>query len=418
MGQPRHSYVWGLAPMNRTRFIFLNLGHSYDHLFMLLFPTVVLTLHGQFEGSYSELLLLATPGFVAFAVGAIPAGWLGDRWSRSGMMAIFFLGIGTASILTGLARSQTEIAIGLFFIGLFASIYHPVGIAMVVQGRDKVGKLLGINGVWGNMGIAVAAFVAAALGDLISWRAAFYIPGAVAVLTGFAYIWAARSWPLSDKIAEPKKANAMAAITSSPKARQAMWRVIAILGMAALLIGVVFQASTIALPKLFEEGLGDIASSPLGVGGMVSLVVGVAAFAQIISGHLIDKFSAKLVWISALFLQVPLLIIVGMISEIGLVFAAFAAFVIIFGEIPIQDALLTRHTPDHLRSRIFGLKFALALGASALAVPIIAGLHTIGGGFTWLFIILAACATVVGIAAIWLPSRPHHLEAAEAAGAD
>ncbi|PPR22502.1 MAG: hypothetical protein CFH38_01158, partial [Alphaproteobacteria bacterium MarineAlpha10_Bin1] len=111
--------------MNRQRFIFLNLGHAYDHLFMLLFPTVVLTLHGQFEGSYSELLLLATPGFVAFAVGAIPAGWLGDRWSRSGMMAIFFIGIGVASILTGLARSKTEIAIGLFFIGLFASIYHP-----------------------------------------------------------------------------------------------------------------------------------------------------------------------------------------------------------------------------------------------------------------------------------------------------
>ena len=79
--------------MNRTRFIFLNIGHAYDHLFMLLFPTAVLSLHGQFEGSYSELLLLATPGFIAFAAGAIPAGWLADRWSRSGMMAIFFIGI-------------------------------------------------------------------------------------------------------------------------------------------------------------------------------------------------------------------------------------------------------------------------------------------------------------------------------------
>ena len=143
--------------MNRTRYIFLNIGHAYDHLFMLLFPTVVLTLERQFEQSYSELLALAIPGFVAFAAGALPAGWLGDRWSRSGMMVIFFIGIGVASILTSCAQTQLEIAIGLFFIGLFASIYHPVGIPMVVQGQDKVGKLLGINGVWGNMGIAAAA---------------------------------------------------------------------------------------------------------------------------------------------------------------------------------------------------------------------------------------------------------------------
>ncbi len=404
--------------MNRTRFIFLNIGHAYDHLFMLLFPTAVLSLHGQFEGSYSELLLLATPGFIAFAAGAIPAGWLADRWSRSGMMAIFFIGIGTAAILTGLTRSEFELSLGLFFIGLFASIYHPVGIPMVVQGQDKVGKLLGINGVWGNMGIAAAAIVAGALGEAISWRAAFYVPGAVAVVTGLVYVWMARAWPLSDKIAGPKKENMMAAIASSPEARQALWRVVAILGMAALLVGLVFQTSTIALPKLFEEGLGDIASSPLGVGGMVSLVVGIAAFAQIVTGHLIDKFSAKLVWIGALFLQVPLLIVVGMLSEAGLLVAAFAVLVIIFGEIPIQDALLTRHTPDHLRSRIFGLKFALALGASALAVPIIAGLHATDGGFAWLFGMLAACALVVAFAAIWLPSRPHHLEAADTASAD
>ena len=123
--------------MNRSRLMFLYVGHFYDHLFVFLYPTVVLTLQAQFDRPYDELLLLATPGLVAFAGGAIPAGWLGDRWSRSNMMAIFFIGIGTASILTGMARNPLEIAIGLFFIGLFASIYHPVGIAMMVQGREQ-----------------------------------------------------------------------------------------------------------------------------------------------------------------------------------------------------------------------------------------------------------------------------------------
>ena len=122
-------------------------------------------------------------------------------------------------------------------------------------------------------------------------------------------------------------------------------------------------------------------------------------------------------WIATLFLQVPLLIVVGLVSQVGLLRGLRLAGDH-FRRDPDSDALLTRHTPDHLRSRIFGLKFALALGASALALPIIALLHTTGGGFTWLFVMLATCALAVGFAAIWLPMRPRHLEAGATAGAD
>jgi len=397
-------------PMNRVRFAFLSVGHAYDHLFMLLFPTVVLTLEAQFDLSYDQWMLMSTPAFVAFAAGAVPAGWLGDRWSRSGMMAIFFIGIGGAAILTSFARTPAEISGGLVLIGLFASIYHPVGIAMLVQGQKKVGRLLGINGVAGNFGIALAAFVAASLGDLISWRAAFYVPGAVSIATGLIYIWVARGWPLADRIAGPKEHDIGAAFKASTEVRQAILRAVIILTVGALLAGIVFQTSTISLPKLFEERLGDFTASTISVGGLVSLVVGIAAFAQIASGFLVDRFSVKRVWIVTLLLQVPLLIVVGMISQTGLLIAAFVVLVIIFGEIPIQDALLARHTPEHLRSRVYGIKFAIALGASAVAVLIIAALHSAGGGFSWLYGLLAACALVLGAAAFWLPDRPRHLE--------
>ncbi|MCH8835582.1 MAG: MFS transporter, partial [Proteobacteria bacterium] len=163
-----------------TTFAFLNLGHAYDHLFMLLYPTVVLALGDVFQASYGELLALSVYGFIAFGAGALPAGWLGDRWSRRGMMIVFFVGIGLASILTGLARSTVDIAVGLALIGLFASIYHPVGIAMVAETDPaRVGKALGVNGVFGNLGVAFAGVTAGALTDMISWRAAFIIPGVV-----------------------------------------------------------------------------------------------------------------------------------------------------------------------------------------------------------------------------------------------
>ena len=78
----------------RIRLLFLNLGHAYDHLFMLLFATAVITMASEFSLTYGEMLALATPGFIAFGAGALPAGWLGDRWSRPHMMVIFFIGIG------------------------------------------------------------------------------------------------------------------------------------------------------------------------------------------------------------------------------------------------------------------------------------------------------------------------------------
>ena len=142
------------------RFLFLNVGHFLDHFFVLIFATVAaLRLTIEWDLSYAQLIPYATPGFVAFGLCAIPAGWLADKWSREGMMVVFFIGIGLSSIYTGMADTPLEIGIGLTLVGVFAAIYHPVGLAMVVQGRDKMGIPLAVNGVFGNMGVACAALV-------------------------------------------------------------------------------------------------------------------------------------------------------------------------------------------------------------------------------------------------------------------
>ena len=117
----------------KLHFLLLNLGHFLDHLVMLVFATVAaLVLRFDWGIPYSELIAYATPGFIAFGIFSLPAGWLADRWSREGMMAIFFLGIGVFSIACAFARTPIEMAIGLFFVGMFAAIYHPVGLTLVV----------------------------------------------------------------------------------------------------------------------------------------------------------------------------------------------------------------------------------------------------------------------------------------------
>src|SRR6266498_527717 len=160
--------------------LFLNLGHALDHLLMLIFPTVVLAMSAELGRGYADLLPLSLGGFIAFGAFSIPAGWLADRWSRQGMMVVFFFGIGTASILTGFAPGPLQIALGLTLVGMF------------VANRENVGRVLGVNGVFGNVGVAFSALIAGALADAIGWRAAFIVPGAIALGVGVAFVLFAR----------------------------------------------------------------------------------------------------------------------------------------------------------------------------------------------------------------------------------
>ena len=177
-----------MTDRDRLHFLLLNVGHFLDHMFTLIFATVAaLALMREWGMSYADLLKYATPGFFAFGLFAYPAGWIADKWSREGMMVAFFAGIGLAAIATGFARTPLQIGIGLFAIGMFAAIYHPVGLAIVVAKWKNTGMRIAVNGVWGNLGVASAALITGYLIDNGGWRVAFIAPGVFAILVGLAY---------------------------------------------------------------------------------------------------------------------------------------------------------------------------------------------------------------------------------------
>jgi len=380
----------------RVAFLFLNVGHAYDHLFMLLYPTVVLTLGNVFPGSYGDLLNYAFYGFLAFGGGSYVAGWLGDRWSRVGMMIVFFIGLGAASIFTGLATSPLGIALGLMGIGLFASIYHPVGIAMVSEYAQRTGRDLGINGVFGNMGIAAAAVTAAALTDWISWRAAFIIPGAISIATGVAYALFNR-----------RPVEVVHAVGKAPPivlSRSATVRIFCVIAVATAFGGIIFNSTTVSLPKVFDERLSGLVDSTTGVGGLVTLVFAVSAFSQIVVGHLIDRYSIKAIFALIAFCQVVALSLVAVAAQGAMLVAAMAMMILVFGQIPITDTLVARHSTAEWRARIYALKYLVSLTAAAAGVPLVAFLHDWRGGFDALFFTLSASAAIVCIAVLSLPA--------------
>jgi len=375
---------------SQVRFLFLNVGHFLDHFFMLIFATAAaLRLTTEWGLSYAALILYATPGFVAFGLGAIPAGWLADKWSREGMMVIFFIGIGVSSALAGMANSPLQIAVGLTFIGLFAAIYHPVGLAMVIQGRKKTGIPLAINGIFGNMGVASAALLTGFLIDTAGWRSAFVISGVVSVLLGFFYLLFVRA----DRQAETDAPEAVAAgKKAEPRSipRNTLLRIFGIIFFTTAVGGLIFQSTTFALPKIFDERLIDLAGTATMVGWYVFLVFSVAAFAQLVVGYLVDNYSVRAVFASVAILQAAFFAIMMQLSGIAALIVAIAFMLVVFGQIPINDVLVGRMARSEWRSRAYALRYIVTFSVMASAVPLIA----------W---VLAAAASLIFLAVLFLP---------------
>jgi MFS family permease len=392
--------------MTRTRigFLFLNVGHFFDHLAVLIFATVAaLALASEWRMSYAELIVYATPGFVAFGVCAIPAGWIADKWSRPGMMVIFFIGLGVSAVLTSLARTPLEIGAGLFLLGLFAAIYHPVGIAMVVQGRQKTGIPLAINGIFGNMGVACAALFTGLLIDLSGWRMAFIVPGAVAILVGLAYaifVYTAPEGFSGGRGTSTTPAKTPVATLKLEKAE--LIRLFAIIFFSTAIGGLIFQSTTFALPKIFSERLAEVAGTATLVGWYAFIVFTVAAFAQLVVGYLVDHYSIRTVFAFVAGLQAVFLAIMPRLQGPMAVIVSVAFMLVVFGQIPINDVLVGRITRSEWRSRVYGLRYIVTFSVMASAVPLIAWLHATWG-FAALFIVMALAAGCIFVAVLLLP---------------
>lgn len=388
-----------MAAGNRLEFLFLNLGHFYDHLFILIYATVAaLVLPTVFDMSYAELIVYATPGFIAFGAFALPAGWLADRWSRRGMMIVFFIGIGASAMATGLARTPLEIGAGLFLIGVFAAIYHPVGITMVVEARPvKTGVALGINGVWGNMGVAAAAVVAGVLIDLSGWRAAFLVPGVAAMATGLAYAALCRRHARAG-------IKAGAATKREPVVLDSrmLVKIFVVIALTTTLGSFIFQSMTFALPKILEERLSGVFDAASAVGGSAFAVFAIASMAQILIGHLVDRHSIRTVFAFVAGLQVPAYMLAVGLSGLPVLVGAIAFMLLVFGQIPINDALLSRITTPQYRSRVYAVKFVLSFTVAAVAIPVVALLHKTTG-FDGMFAAMAAVAGVIFLCVLALP---------------
>jgi MFS family permease len=383
------------ASAHRPTTLLLNLGHAMDHMFLLIFATAVGAIAVDFGLDRWESLMPYTVGALfLFGIGSLPSGRLGDLWGRRAMMIIFFVGLGVAAILVSFTRSPWQLAAALTLLGAFASIYHPVGVPMLVQNAVRPGWTIGVNGLAGNFGIAAAALVTGLMVKYFGWRAAFAVPGLVAIACGVVF---ALVVPREQEAPAKRKTRRL----EVPPALLA--RVFAIMTATAITSSLLFNFTTNGNGQLMQERLGHLIADPATLGALLALVYAFASLAQLVVGRLIDRYPLKRVYIGVILLQAPLFALAAF-AQGWAAFAVLLAFMIlVFGAIPFTDAIIVRFVDDQMRSRVSGVRLAISFGVSSLAVWLL-GPIVKAAGFDSLLLLMAGIAACTLLLVFCLPA--------------
>ena len=375
---------------------FINFSHFIDHFIMLIFAKAAYDAGKFFNLSYDEIIIYGVFGFVLFGAVAPISAHLADKFSRSLIMVNFHFGVGFSSILAGLSNNIWFLSFSIGLIGVFASIYHPVGIAMLIKTNKNIGFRLGINGVFGNMGVAAAPLITGLLLTVGDWRICFIIPGIFCILYGVLFII-----NLKDDISDSKKNNKTKKSVFAPNWKMALIA----LAISSSCGGFIFGAMTFLIPRYFEISMNNISTSVAITGFFASIVFATASFAQIIVGWIIDRFSPKKVLLFMGFGQIIFIYFASLYQDYLLLISMLVAMVFVFGQIPITDTIISRYVPDEWRNKVLSIKFLLNLSIGASVLPICGVILQAGNTMDKLFFVMSLIAIIVAISALLLPNQ-------------
>ena len=374
--------------------MYINIGHFLDHFMMLIFAKAAFDAGRHFGLSYDEIIIYGTLGLFLFGAAAPLAGWLADKYSRSLIIIIYPFGVSLGAFLCFLSSSPIMLGFSIGVIGFFAAIFHPVGIAMLIRDSNKVGVRLGVNGVWGNMGVAAAPVLTGFIILNSNWQLSFLVPSIICLIFGIAQLRGFKEIDIKEEKTKQKTSNGLVE----------GWKIVLLsLTMTTLAGGFIFGSLTFLIPRIFEVNLSGISVDIAITGLLAGIVYAIASLSQVGVGYLIDRYSPKIILGFVGIGQFLLIYLSSLYIDYALFFVMLMAMFFVFGQVPITDAILVRYVDDQWRARILSVKFLINLCAGASVLPLVSLFLGYGYTFSDLLTILSCLAIFVVISAYMLP---------------
>ena len=375
--------------------MYINIGHFLDHFMMLIFAKAAFDAGRHFGLGYDEIIIYGTLGLFLFGAAAPLAGWLADKYSRSIIIIIYPFGVSLGAFLCFLSSSPIMLGFSIGVIGFFAAIFHPVGIAMLIRDSKKVGFRLGVNGVWGNMGVAAAPVLTGFIILNSNWQLSFLVPSIICLIFGLAQLRGFKEIDIKEEKTKQKTSNGLVE----------GWKIVLIsLTMTTLAGGFIFGSLTFLIPRIFEVNLSGISVDIAITGLLAGIVYAIASLSQVGVGYLIDRYSPKIILGFVGIGQFFLIYLSSLYIDYALFFVMLMAMFFVFGQVPITDAILVRYVDDRWRARILSIKFLINLCAGASVLPLVSLFLGYGYNFSDLLMILSCLAILVVISAYMLPT--------------
>ena len=375
------------------------LGHLLMHMFAAFYFVIVLAIEDDWKLSYDELLNLWFLGSLLVGLGALPAGWISDRWSRSGMIAIMFIGLGISSLLCGLSGNKLSLFISLSLLGLFCAIYHPAGISWVVNTSKETGKALGFNNIFGGVGIGLGAFFAGVLIEQFNWQAAFMLPGLISLVVGLSLTYHLKSGKISLKNISSEQ------FKDNPERNQ-MLKIAIIMLLSITCLSFVYQILQTSLPKAIDIRLTDsLDLSTSDIGYIVAAIYIVSGLMNYVGGILTDKYSEKLIYSIGIVGQGLLLLLIVSLSNYWLIAISLAIVAFNSSILPAENLLLAKFSPEKYQSLVYGIKFIVSFTVGPIALIMISRSYDLTGEFGVLYLAFGFVMIIMFLIVLTLPVK-------------
>ena len=328
-------------------------GHFGAHFAMLIYPTAAVSIAAEESIPLETVLGWSFIGYMLFGLGALPIGYLTDHVRARWVVRVGVVGIGLAMLAVGFADPGRSMVLALALVGVFASLYHPAGLGLISRTVQQRGTGLGINGIFGNLGIAGAPIATELAAGRFGWRGAYVALGAFLLVLGLAVSFL--------RIEEPAP-GAQPRDEGHHDNRERLFLFLILL-VAMTLGGFSYRANTVSQPAYYSERI-DF----MGYGAATSLVYILGTVGQYFGGRLADRYDLRWLYLAFHACSIPFAFAIAYTSGWPLLAVASAFVFFSIGMQPIENSLVARFTPDRWRSTGYGLKFSVVFGIGALSV--------------------------------------------------
>jgi MFS family permease len=373
--------------------------HGLVHASVLLLPTVLGDLQREFGVSLLAVVGVANVMYLVFGLAAVPAGYLADRVGSRSMLLLAAGGCTMALVTISVAPTFAWLSMGLVLLGLSAGIYHPSGLSMLSRSvaSPEQGRAIGIHGVGGNFGEALAPVWAAIFATQFGWRYGFAAAAALSLVGGMLTL------TLPDVERWHRHGHAHGRVRFSWRGFVSslahLWRSRPLrwLLLGTFAGGFVYRGVLTFLPMHLGERSGGLLSASL----LTSLVLLAGMVAQRLGGQLADRLPRERLFLTEMALFAPVLVLLGLSSGVGLAALALAFGFLWYMAQPLGAAIAAAHADTRDHGLVFGVQFASTFGLGSFATTL-GGLLTAEGGTQLAFMGFGAIALVQLVAAMAL----------------